>query len=535
MKNWIFILGFFLNYGVDALAHAILCSEFEIFETQFEPINKDILPLDLLTSNKIQQLKPNELQDLASDLARLEYALTHQSEENKSFIAQTNMLAHFNNELRMFLEANPLTNRNLYYLARKNIYDANEKMKLKDKKPKKEIREEIDKSKISIIAPREIYSSKESRRFYRALLSEDGLYLIVLFDGDEIEVRDISSNRVIYRQSFQTRINNLQVVDGKNIIATSRFDDTTNKGRFDLVDVKSNTVTHSFANNKLIFKNSFSPNGRFFHTTESRNTIDVREFPSGKVLFRVRHRAQIEYMSFSKDNLYLVTASKDGKVKLSILSSGQTIDSFNLQPEDLPLGRGTDVSFHSDGTTMIFNTRKNIFLRNFKLHTNVETIEHKNKVMMFTTNADGNTLITGYVNPSTVIIRKPNINFEHSYNLTPEFQISHLMTTFVDGKEVLISADVWGSLEVRDLESMEIISSVMHIGAIYSIFLVPGMHYLISAGSDKVVRITDLKNNLLVHTIEHPQPVFYLSISDGGRYLVSISNTIKITDLFSLP
>lgn len=71
-------------------------------------------------------------------------------------------------------------------------------------------------------------------------LSEDGLYLIVLFDGDEIEVRDISSNRVIYRQSFQTKINNLQVVDDKNIIVTSMFDDTTNKGRLNLMDVKSN-------------------------------------------------------------------------------------------------------------------------------------------------------------------------------------------------------------------------------------------------------------------------------------------------------
>lgn len=475
----------------------------------------------------------NDLHKIARDLAVLEYSLSNDSHIRGDFIARTRLLEHFNDELRKFILLDRVRNLQIYFEEREKV---NQIKLIKNRiqtESEQIVIDEVNRIKETVLVPKEKYTlTSESRKILDILISPDDQHLVLRLMSGGIQVRELLNNRELYSRSLSSPIGNIQLAIENEMLMTNCYDHQTKIGSLEFGNLKNTSVAKSFINNRSMNDSSFSPNGKYFYTSEIPNTIDIREFPTGEILYQVIHFQDIGHINFSEDSQYLLTASSDGRVKITALATGKEVDAFDLPNDQLFIQSVSSSRFHPNGSTLILSTSKKIIVRDYIQRLNLKTFQHAGSPRLFATNGDGNYDITGY-QPAKVFVRNiltgEESSFAHLQSMT------HVSTEFINGVEVLITADSSGIIQLRDLETNMLLHTVSHQKQILKVILIPGTQYLISSSVDKTVRITDLKTDTTVYTFEHPEIVAGLKLSNDKRYLVSLSSdgTMKVTDLFS--
>jgi WD40 repeat protein len=475
---------------------------------------------------------PNELHKIARDLALLEYSLQYDSHINEDFIARTRLLVHFNDELRKFISLDKERNLGIYFEERKLLYSSKLRKDKIQSESEQMVKDEINKTKSTVLAPREKYTiTPKTRQIVDMLISPDNQYLALKLVSGGIQVKELLNNRELYSRSLSSPLGVVQLAFENDMLMANCYDHQAKIGNLEFGNLRDNSVVKSFVNNRSMNETSFSPNGKYFYTSEIPNAIDIRTYPSGEILYHVEHFQELGHIKFSEDSLYILTVSDDGRVKITALASGQEVDAFDLPRDQLFRQSISHSRFHPDGATLTLSSVKKIIVRDYIKHKNKITYKHPATARLFATNSDGNFNITGY-QPEKVIVRNIQNGQE---NLIDALSVSYASTALINGVEVLITGDSLGTIQVRNLETNELLYTVANQGRISNVILIPRTQYLIYTSSGETVNIVDLKTETTVYTIKHSDMVSELKLSQDGRYLVSLSvdGMMKVTDLFS--
>lgn len=103
------------------------------------------------------------------------------------------------------------------------------------------------------------------------------------------------------------------------------------------------------------------------------------------------HTAAVNTARYSADGKYLVTASKDGSVKIWDAHSGKNLQTFS----DENHSSVNDAVFSPDGNFLVFVSDSSVIVRNLQSKTGIEALGHSGAVSSVSFSPDGEIFVTG--------------------------------------------------------------------------------------------------------------------------------------------
>ena len=304
-------------------------------------------------------------------------------------------------------------------------------------------------------------------------------------------------------------------------------------------------------------KISFSPDGTLMATASSDNTVKLWSFEctnsEGDRCLKVKvellktlgktdkgHNHWVTDVSFSPDRTNLVTASRDGTVKIwnqnGVL---QKTISVSNNSEELVLNEVWGVSFSPDGST-IAAAYGDKTVKLFNLDGNLlQTLKgHSDRVRSVSFSGDGKLIVSGSDDNTAIIWRRQDGKFlerleghRGHVNRVKFSRDSKLIATVSDGDNENVKLwDIYGNLlktfnneKIRAIDGTLLTIFNGHQDRVKDVSFSPDSKTLITGSWDNTVRLWNL-DGLFPDTFQgHDNRVMDLAWSPDGKILVSAS------------
>lgn len=249
----------------------------------------------------------------------------------------------------------------------------------------------------------------------------------------------------------------------------------------------------------LIFRQKWSPCGKFLATPSQDQTVMVWEFDTGKVVsvFDL-HDEEVNSLSWSPDSQYVASVSDDRKLLVWKARDAKLVGSFCEHRDEV-----NDVDWSADGKRIAsVSDDKRVIVREllptedgFDVSSTFELDGHRQSIWSCRWSPDGKWLATGS-DDEEVRLWSIKTGERRVYS-------GHLATVrcvrWLPNSKVLVSAARDGTIKVWDIESPDDPATIdAHSALVSSIEFDPETNLLFSKGNDGFVRAWRLPGGKLV-------------------------------------
>ena len=194
-------------------------------------------------------------------------------------------------------------------------------------------------------------------------------------------------------------------------------------------DIKKSKMVKEFKNLKHkdrqnIYALSVSPNAKYLLSNLGEDKIELWSVEKGELIDIFSDIESDLYASivFSKDSRMFITGDKTGKLYLWDVVQKKLLDSYQLSNEPI-----TDISSFGEDKILV-SSGKNVYLKNFKEHKNIQIFKAKEDLVMqvigskggeiFITES-GSSFASTFVDVWSIHQKTPlaSVNFKHKYDL----------------------------------------------------------------------------------------------------------------------
>ena len=404
------------------------------------------------------------------------------------------------------------------------------------------------------------------------VLSPDGKWLALIFDGETVKLWDVASGQelhslsiyepdnlafsadggtlaassydgvTLYDVSSGSPLRTLRTLrtldfefpytsrsafspDGKTLAIAGLYDDAlSDEFTVALLDLASGRELLSFKSPVVpdmggnpVFSFTFSPDGRML-ASGSAVTIKVWDAASGNELLSI-NESNVESLTFSADSQTLVSSSSvgDDSVKLWDVQTGDQLNTI----------RGEDVGlsiFSSDSNTLAYASPDNIIRLRDARSGDVRTLRgHTDSVIYYEYSPDGKTLASASLDDTIKLWDVASGSELHTLGVN--FQYSDSMAFSPDGKTLATGTDdntvkLWDVSNGSELRTLN-----GHTDTVSSVAFSPDVKTLATASYDNTVKLWDLAGGSELRTLSgHTDRVTSVAFSPDGKKLVSMTH-----------
>jgi WD40 repeat protein len=274
----------------------------------------------------------------------------------------------------------------------------------------------------------------------------------------------------------------------------------------------------------IVYSVSFSPDNRFIATASRDGTAIIWD-KQGKYLTTLSgHKGAIYSVSFSADSQYIATASADNTAKLWNLQ-GQELVTFKEHK-----GSVYNLSFSPDGQYLATTSRDNTArLWNLKGKLLVVFRGHQKSVDDVTFSPDSQRIATASRDGT---VKVWNLKGQELANLTEEGTSFYSVSFSRDGK-MLAAAASDGTVKVWDQIGNLLVTLKGHENFVNSVNFSPQGKLIATASSDGTAKIWNLKGEELATLKGHQDSVYDVVWSPQGNQLATAAGDgiVKIWDI----
>jgi WD40 repeat protein len=286
-------------------------------------------------------------------------------------------------------------------------------------------------------------------------------------------------------------------------------------------------------------ESNFSPDSKRIISTSMDSeglsrlySAKVWDIESGKLLYTVSgHTDHLNYVDFSPDGKYIVTASKDHSAKLWASSNGNLLQVLNRHSGEIKFAcfspdSKSIVTASNDGTAIIWDMQSGELLQTLT--------GHKDEIIKGLFSFDGRNIITGSADKSAKVWDAQSGKLIHTLeghkkgvldvNLNPTDRT--IVTTSIDG-----TVKIWDVVSGKILTTL---TGMIH--GINDARYNPDGKSIIISSDDMTAKIFDIQNGRVIKILEgHEDDVERVDFSPNGNSVVTSSwdGTAKIWDLRS--
>ena len=375
---------------------------------------------------------------------------------------------------------------------------------------------------------------------YSVQFSPDGNRIVTASSEGTVKIWDAETGKQIGEtMEHEDFVNSVQFSPDGNYIVTASGDQTAK-----IWDAKTGKqMGETMKHEGIVYSVQFSPDGNYIVTASRDSTVKIWDAKTGKQMGEIiKHEGIVYSVQVSSDGNRIVTASSDNTVKIWY-AYGWTWEntvriwgatkwkqmSETMEHEDFV----NSVQFSPDGNYIVTASRDGIVKIWDVMGKQVgETIKHEGYVNSAQFSPDGNYIVTASMD-STVKIWDAKTGKQMGETIKHEGYVNSAQFS-PDGNYIVTAssdntAKIWATNTGKQKGE-----TIEHEGIVYSVQFSPDGNYIVTESAYKTAKIWDANTGIQVEEImEHERWVNSVQFSPDGNYIVTASrdSTVKIWDV----
>lgn len=278
---------------------------------------------------------------------------------------------------------------------------------------------------------------------------------------------------------------------------------------------------------------TFSPDGKYILTASNDQTARLWEVETGQEVRRFSgHEREVEHVAFSPDGRYVLTTSQDNTARLWETATGQTLQTFAVPDTE----NVYSAAFSPDGQYALLGSQDGA-ARLWDLRETGREVRaflgHEDAVYGGIFSSDGRTILTGSLDGT---MRLWEVDSGREMRV---FEGSTGVVAFSpDGRYVLTSdtdgANMWDLRQPPDAAPRTFSG---HTADVYSVAFSPDGQYVLTASHDGTARLWDVATGQEVRRYSGISPAYCAAFSPDGQHVLvgSADHTARLWPTFDRP